>query len=96
MLNVNTVLNAAVSVAILGYALFLIFRGRREIRTMMVIYAVAGFWSTLVHGAVFYDYLITDFMAWQFVTTYLIKPLLFILLCTVLAAVIKSGWRYDD
>lgn len=92
----NTVLNAIVSVIILGYALFLVFKGRPEIRSMMALYAVTGLWATIVHGAVLYDYLVRDFLPWQTVTLYLIKPLIFILLCTVLAAIIKSGWRYDD
>ena len=92
----NTILNAIISMIILGYALYIVFRGRRETRSMNILYAVVGFWATFVHAVVLYDYLIWDFMEWQFVTMYLIKPLIFILLCTVLAAIIKNGWRYDD
>ena len=92
----NTICNAIVSVIIFGYALYIVFRGRRETRPMMILYAVTGVWATIVHGIVLYDYLIFDFLDWQFVTMFLIKPLIFILLCTVLAAIIKSGWRYDD
>ena len=92
----NTILNAIISMIILGYSLYIVFRGRRETRSMNILYAVVGFWATFVHAVVLYDYLIWDFMEWQFVTMYLIKPLIFILLCTVLAAIIKNGWRYDD
>ena len=95
-MNVNTILNAIISMIILGYALYIVFRGRKETRAMNILYAVVGLWATVVHGVVLYDYLIYDFLDWQFVTMFLIKPLIFVLLCTVLAAIIKNGWRYDD
>jgi hypothetical protein len=94
-MNPMTVLNFLMSVALLGYSAYLIFYGRREVRSMMIVFAVAGLWAFGVHLAVVIDLTCCDFMTWQLVTNYLIRPLIFVLMSAVLAAAIKSGWRYD-
>ena len=94
-MNPMTIANFLMSAVLLGYTAYLVFRGRPEVRPMMLVFAAAGLWSFAVHLAVVIDLTCCDFMAWQFVTNYLIRPLLFVLMCAVLAAAIKSGWRYD-
>jgi hypothetical protein len=94
-LNPMTVANFIMSAVLLGYSAYLVFRGRREVRSMMIVFAAAGLWSFGVHLAVVFDLLVYDFMCWQTVTNFLIRPLLFVLMCAVLAAAIRMGWRYD-
>jgi hypothetical protein len=94
-MNPMTLANFMLSVILLGYSLYLVFRGRREVRPMMIVFTVSGLWAFGVHLAVVIDLAYQDFMCWQTVTNYLIRPLLFVLMSAVLAAVIKSGWRYD-
>jgi uncharacterized membrane protein (DUF4010 family) len=94
-MNPVTPLNFLIAVVMVTYAIYLLPRCRKETRGMIVVYGIAGIWSFLVHIAVVIDLLMVDFMPWQFVTNYLIRPLLFVLQATVLAAMIKSGWRYD-
>jgi hypothetical protein len=94
-MNPMTVANFIMSAVLLGYSVYLVFRGRREVRSMMIVFAMTGLWAFLVHLAVVLDLAVYDFMCWQTVTNFLIRPLLFVLMCAVLAAAIKSGWRYD-
>ena len=90
-----TVVNFITSVILLVYGIYLIYRCRKEVRGMMLVFAVAGLWAFTVHSLVMWDKVVDDFMEWQLVTNYLIRPLLFVLMCTVLAAMIRMGWRYD-
>ena len=90
-----TAMNFIVAYVLFFYATYAYFRGRREAQSMLGVYALAGAWSVIVYTLVMIDYLLVDFMTWQVVTGYLIRPLLFILLCTILGATIRSGWRYD-
>lgn len=94
-MNPMTVANFILSAALLGYTVYLVFRCRPEVRGMILVFAVAGLWAFTVHSLVMWDKVVDDFMEWQLVTNYLIRPLLFVLMCAVLAAAIKSGWRYD-
>ena len=94
-ISMMTLLNTAMATILFGYATYKTFHCRKEARPMMMVYAGAGLWSFGVYALVFVDQVIFDFMCWQDVTIYLIRPLIFVLMCAVLAATIRSGWRYD-
>jgi hypothetical protein len=94
-LNPMTILNFTMSIILLYYTVYLSIRCRGETRQMMLVYVGAGLWAFMVHLLVVIDAVWVDFMDWQTITLYLIRPLLFVLMCTVMAAAIKSGWRYD-
>jgi hypothetical protein len=90
-----TIMNFTIALCILLYAGWLLPRCRPEVKPMMWVFFSAGVWSFSVHSAVVCDKICYDFMPWQFVTDYLIRPLIFVLQCVILSAIIKAGWRYD-
>jgi hypothetical protein len=94
-LHLMTIANSILSVVILYYSIYLIIRGRKEARSLMIVYAVAGLWAVSVHSMIMVDKLWKNIFDWQVTTTFLIRPLLFVLMSTILAGIIKSGWRYD-
>ena len=90
-----TIMNFTIALCIFLYSGWLLFHCRPEVRPMMWVFFSAGIWSLGVHTAVVCDKVCYNFMEWNFVTDYLIRPLIFVLQCVILSAVIKAGWRYD-
>ena len=95
MINPMTVLNFFTSGVLFFYAAYMLFVCRKEVKGMMLVFFMAGLWAFGVHLLVMIDQTVIDFICWQTVTNYLIRPLLFVLMCTVLGAIIRLGWRYD-
>jgi len=88
-------LNLITSLILVGYSLFLVLRGRNINRTIYGINLFAGSWTLGVYLLVTVDQVVYDFMCWQTVTTWLIRPTLFILLCALISCNIRLGWKHD-
>ena len=96
MVNTMSWLNLFTSIIIVGYAGFLFFHGRRINKWMMLVSALAGLWAAVMYGLFIVDAFLWDFMDRDTIRNYCIKPAIFVLLCTILAWTIRSGWRHDD
>ena len=96
MLNSMSIINLTVGVVIVAYSFYLIFKGRRINRWMMLLNTIAGLWAVVMYSLFVVDTLWFDILPPNVIREYCIKPAIFVLLCTVLAWSIRSGWRSDD
>lgn len=88
-----TIINLTISLCVLIYAGYLVFHGRPINRWMMVVNALAGLWASAVLGLFIFDAVVFDFLDSETIRTYCIRPVIFVLLCTVLANTIRQGWK---
>ncbi len=95
MLNLMSWINFFTSLAIIGYAVFLFFRGRPTNKWMMLVSMLAGLWAGVMYALFIIDQLFWDILSPDIIRNYCIKPAIFVLLCTILAWTIRSGWRDD-
>lgn len=93
MLNPMSILNFTIAICVLLYASYLVVHGRPINRWMMVVNALAGLWSVVVFGLFILDVAILDILDPETIRTYCIRPVIFVLLCTVLANTIRQGWK---
>ena len=96
MVNTMSWLNLLTAIIILGYAGWLFFHGRKINKWMMMVSALAGLWAFIMYGLFIVDALVWDIMDRETIRNFCIKPAIFVQLCTILAWVIKSGWRNDN
>ena len=87
--------NLTVSLIIVFYAAYLFDRGRKINKGMMVVNVIAGLWGVFAYGLFIFDALVYDVLSKEAIREYCIKPMVFVLFCTVLAWTIRSGWRHD-
>ena len=85
--------NLLLSILVIVFATWEIFKGRAINRGMMIVYALAGLWSLVVYGLIVVDTVVVDIMDSSYVKNFCIRPMLFVLLCTILASVIRGGWK---
>jgi hypothetical protein len=95
MLNAMSILNFTVALVVLLYGLHLALHGRKINRWMFIVSALAGLWASVMYAMFIVDQVFVDFVSGTFIREYCIKPVIFILLCTILAWLIRSGWRDD-
>lgn len=89
-------LNLILSLAIVIYAVRLLRKGRRLDKGMYWVYLMAGLWTSSVYILYLIDLYLYDFMDRYVVRTFCFRPIIFILLCTILAALIRTGWHRDE
>jgi hypothetical protein len=95
MLNAMSILNLTIAVAIVVYSAYQVACGRRINRWMMVLNTVAGLWASVMYILFVIDTVWFDIFPPTVIREYCIKPAIFVLLCTILAWSIRSGWRDD-
>jgi hypothetical protein len=88
-------INFTTALLIIGYAAYLYFHGRPINRGMMIVSLLAGLWAGIMYGLFIIDQLLYDILSPDIIRNYCIKPAIFVLLCTILAWTIRSGWRDD-
>ena len=93
MVNTMSWINLLTAIAIVAYAGFLYYHGRRINRGMMIVNIVAGLWAAIMYSMFVIDQLVYDFLSPEIIRNYCIKPAIFVLLCTILAWTIRSGYR---
>ena len=94
-INMQTAFNfflIIVTVFVSGYYLV---RGRKLDRWMMAINLLASLLVSAAYGLVYYDALLVDFMTMHEVSIYLLKPVNMILICVMLANIIRIGQKHD-
>lgn len=91
-----SIINLALSITIVAYAVMLLRKGRKLDKGMYWVYLMAGLWTSTVYALYLIDIYIYDFMDRYVVRTFCFRPIIFLLLCTVLAALIRTGWHRDN
>jgi hypothetical protein len=87
--------NFSLSLIIVFYSAYLYDKGRKVNKGMMLVNVIAGLWGVFAYGLFIFDALVYDVLSKEAIREYCIKPMVFVLFCTILGWTIRSDWRHD-
>lgn len=90
-----TYTNFGLAILIMAVSLYFVIRGRQIDKKLMVYNFASGVILICFYSIIFYDALIKDFFTMKQVSAYLLKPLYFFTLLTLLWNIVRIGNRDD-
>lgn len=95
-LHLMSWLSLIVSAMIIIYAGYLWFKGRSLDRGMYLIYGLAGLWAFVAYFIYAIDTYVVDILSRQDIRLFVFRPVIFVLLCVILGALIRTGWHRGE